>query len=98
MAAEALLPGLWQELLDAGGVAFNTGRMPQHGEQGWLPQSDWAASIVSLGRTRLEQFVRRRVLCLPGVDLVDGTRVSGLTRLDDGWDVVDEYDNHHRAR
>lgn len=98
LAAEVLLPGLQQELLDAGGVAFNTGRMPQRGQQGWLPQGDWAAPIVSLSRTRLEQLVRRRVLRLPGVDLVDGVRVSGLTRLDDGWDVVDEYTGHYRAR
>src|SRR3954452_17499495 len=36
-AGEELLPGLRQDLLGAGGISVDTGRLPWLGEHGWLP-------------------------------------------------------------
>ena len=89
VAMESLLPGLEQEMLEAGGRPFNTGRMPWLGEFGWMPQTDWAYPIISLSRPLLEHLVRRRVRALPLVEFRDETRVTGLRRTEDGWQVMD---------
>ncbi len=66
MAIDALLPGIESDLLAAGGRPFNTAQMPTLGEFGWVPQTDWAYEIISIGRPILEAVVRRRVADIPG--------------------------------
>jgi len=88
LAIEALLPGVEDELLALGGVRFNTGAMPWLGEYGWMPQTDWSYEIVSLTRPVLEHVVRSRVAALPGVRLLGGTTVTGLSEEAGRWEVA----------
>lgn len=89
LAVESLLPGIGQELLDAGGVPFHTGQMPSLGDYGWLPENDLAYDIISISRPLLEHVVRRRVLALDQVEVRQGAKISGLTRADDQWQIHD---------
>jgi flavin-dependent dehydrogenase len=88
LAAEELLPGLRCDLLDAGAVVLDTGRVAWLGEYGWLPFGQPSFEIVALSRPLFEQVVRARVLALPEVGLRLGTRVSGLHRRAGGWRVL----------
>ncbi len=97
LAMESLLPGLERELLEAGGVRFNTGSMPWLGEYGWLPRGDHGYEIVSLTRPRLEHLVRGRVAALPRIRFSTGVTVSGLRRDRRGWDVVTRGGPSRRA-
>lgn len=96
LTAEALLPGLADDLRSAGAVEFDSGAMPFRGEHGWLPTAV-GYPILSISRVRLEQVVRGRVRDLERVTLVPGVRVAGLARAGDAWRVVDEHGTTHEA-
>ena len=85
-AGEELLPGLRRDLLAAGGISVDTGRLPWLGEHGWLPEQA-SYDILSLTRPLFEAVVRERVLALPGVEARWGTRALGLGRDPGGWRV-----------
>ena len=87
IAVEDLLPGFGQDVLDAGGLRLDTGKLPWLGPHGWSPTGLPSYDILSISRPRLELLVRRRVLELPGVRLRDGFRVSSLGQTADGWEV-----------
>jgi flavin-dependent dehydrogenase len=87
LAMEALLPGVREELIAAGGIRVNTGDLPWLGERGWPPVGVPSFEIVSATRPLVEQVVRRRVLALPGVRLREGVRVTGLERDGARWRV-----------
>jgi 2-polyprenyl-6-methoxyphenol hydroxylase-like FAD-dependent oxidoreductase len=87
VAAEALLPGFEQDLLDAGGLRYNSGQMPWLSRPGWMPITRRAYDIVSISRPLMELVVRRRVQGLPGVEIHTGARVSGIRPTGSGWEV-----------
>jgi 2-polyprenyl-6-methoxyphenol hydroxylase-like FAD-dependent oxidoreductase len=76
----SLLPGLEADLLEAGTVAGDV-----VGDLRWFQKGCYKAKFASglrgvlLSRALLESTVRKHVLALPNVDLVDGTHVVGLT-------------------
>src|SRR5689334_12071615 len=80
IAMEELLPGVRQELIDAGAVPLDTGDVAWLGELGWSPIGKPAFEVVSATRPLLEHVVRRRVAALPRVDIRYGLRVDGLAR------------------
>ena len=82
-----LLPGLKEDILDAGGLFLDTGKMPWLGLHGWSPTDLPSYEILSISRPALEYLVRRRALDLPGVSLRDGFRVTGLGETAQGWEV-----------
>ncbi len=89
LAIESLLPGIEHDLLDAGGVPFNTGRMPSLGDYGWMPENDLAYDIISISRPLLEHLVRQRVLALDGVMVREETKIATISRSGDHWQVHD---------
>lgn len=93
LAAEALLPGLTEDLVAAGAVRFDSGHIPWLGEYGWQPTVS-SYELLSLSRPLLEHLVRRRVLA-SGISLTDGVRVSGLARDGSRWRVT--WETAHAA-
>ena len=87
LAAEELLPGFRDDLLSAGAVVFDTGDLAWLGELGWSPQGVPAYPVYSTTRPLLEALLRRRVLALPGVSLLDGSSVIRVAQDADGWAV-----------
>lgn len=85
LALEELLPGVREELVEAGAVPLDTGDLAWLGELGWSPIGTPAFEVVSATRPLLEHVVRRRVAALPGVDVRYGRRVDGLARTGTGW-------------
>jgi len=85
LAAEELLPGLDAELVTAGAVPIDTGRLPWLAEYGWSPIGDHGYRILSLTRPLLEQIVRRRVAATDRVAIRGGVQVDGLQRRLAGW-------------
>ncbi|HUQ54290.1 FAD-dependent oxidoreductase, partial [Lentzea sp.] len=76
---DALLPRFGAELENAGAVRADVGsdhlvRFPT----GWAPRDHLGLSVLSATRVTIERTVRRRVLKLPNVSLVDGVAVEGL--------------------
>ncbi len=72
-------PQLGGELEDAGAVRGDVGgdhliRLPT----GWAPRDHLALSVLSVTRVTVERIIRRRVLKLPNVSLVDGVAIDGL--------------------
>jgi flavin-dependent dehydrogenase len=90
LAAEGLLPGIREDLLDHGGVPFDTGTMAWLGEYGWLPTWIPAYETVSATRPLLEHVVRQRVRDLDGVTIHEGVRVTQLRRDARQWQLVCE--------
>jgi flavin-dependent dehydrogenase len=90
LAAEELVPGIRQDLLDRGGVPFDTGTIPWLGEYGWSPTWIPAYEIVSATRPLLEHLLRERVRALDGVTVHEGVRVTELQRDAERWQVVCE--------
>ncbi|GAA1842233.1 hypothetical protein [Microlunatus capsulatus] len=88
--ATTLLPGLGEDLLAAGAVRVDTGRLPWFGPAGWQPTDVPSYAVLSLTRPLLEHVVRERVLALPGVGLRGGCRVRGLERAGGRWRVLVE--------
>ncbi len=89
-SAEALLPGLRDDLIAAGASAFDSGEMPWLGEYGWMPTWLPSYELVSATRPVLEHVVRRRVQAFPLIEIRDGVRVTGLRRNGVGWQVITE--------
>lgn len=76
---EQLLPGLIDQLVEAGGVRMDAGcDVAIYEAEGWAGRVKSEAHVVSMRRTHLEHLVRRRVLELPNVTLRPG-EVVGLT-------------------
>lgn len=101
LAAEQLLPGLADDLVDGGAVRLNTGRLPWLGEHGWSPIGDHGFEIVSMSRPFLESAVRRRVEQRALVKILSGVRVLGLQRQPSGWRIETsgpESGSPHRTR
>ncbi|HEX7309489.1 FAD-dependent oxidoreductase [Lentzea sp.] len=76
---DGLFPRLCAELEEAGAVRSDAGsdhlvRLPA----GWAPRDHLGTSVLSVTRTTLERTIRKRVLKLPNVSLVDGVAVRGL--------------------
>ncbi len=76
---EALFPRLGTELGAAGAVRADLGsdfmtRTPA----GWAPRDPIGLSVRSVTRVTIERIIRRRVLKLPNVSLVDGVTIDGL--------------------
>lgn len=90
LAAEELMPGIRQELLDHGAVPFDTGTIAWLDEYGWSPTWIPAYETVSATRPLLEHLVRERVRRLAGVTLHEGVRVTDLHRDAHCWLVVRE--------
>jgi flavin-dependent dehydrogenase len=90
LAAEELLPGIRQDLLNRGAVPFDTGTMAWLGEYGWLPTWIPAYETVSATRPLLEHVVRRLVADLDGVAIHEGVRVTDLNRDARRWQVMCE--------
>lgn len=87
-ALEELMPGLGSELAAAGAVEIDTGRLAWLGEVGWTLYGARQFHILSATRPLVEQVVLRRVRQLPGVVLVDGSRVTALRRGEGAaWEV-----------
>ena len=89
-SAEALLPGLHDDLLAVGASAFDSGAMPWLGEYGWMPTWLPSYELVSVTRPLLEHVVRQRVQAFPLVDMRDGVRATELRRSGGGWQVITE--------
>jgi 2-polyprenyl-6-methoxyphenol hydroxylase-like FAD-dependent oxidoreductase len=75
---EAIFPGLTAELLTAGALELDWTTQPFRTVMGWLPRFDSGLRSAFCSRSLLEETVRRRVLALPGVELLDGREVVGL--------------------
>ncbi|WP_143035778.1 tryptophan 7-halogenase [Lentzea fradiae] len=76
---DELFPRFRADLEDAGAVRADVGsdhlvRFPS----GWAPRDHLGLSVLSATRVTIEQVVRKRVLKLPNVSLVDGVTVQGL--------------------
>ena len=88
LAAEQVVPGLEQAMVDVGAVRVNTGQLPWFGPYGWQPTSIPTYDVLSLTRPLLEHLVRERVLARPNVQVREGVRVAGLHRHGPRWEVV----------
>ena len=88
LAAEELVPGLEQAMLDAGAVRVDTGALPWFGPYGWQPTSIPSYDVLSLTRPLLEHLVRERVLARPEVQVREGVRVRGLRQEDGRWTLL----------
>ncbi len=88
-AAEELFPGLTDDLVDAGGIPgdilANVGWI-MNGRHLRKAQSDLIA--VSASRPLIEGSIRRRVLALPNVEVLDGYDIVGLSSTVDGQRVT----------
>jgi flavin-dependent dehydrogenase len=90
LSAEALLPGLRQDLIDSGAAHFDNGAMPWLGEYGWLPTWWPGFELVSATRPLLEHLVRQRLLQQTAATLHEGARVTDVRRSERQWQVVAE--------
>jgi 2-polyprenyl-6-methoxyphenol hydroxylase-like FAD-dependent oxidoreductase len=96
-AAEELLPGLRRDLLGAGAVSVNAGRLLWLSVDGWLPIRDDGFELISSTRPLLEHVVRGRTLALAGVTALEGRRVTGLRPLGSRWEVELEDGSNLKA-
>jgi 2-polyprenyl-6-methoxyphenol hydroxylase-like FAD-dependent oxidoreductase len=97
IAFDELLPGLTDELTDAGAAVGDLMADVQRYADGMvLPQDRVDLLTMSVSQPFLEFHVRRRVADLPGVDirsgaLVDGLRTAGTARRITGLRTFTEY-------
>ena len=77
---ERYLPGLTTELEAGGAVVSNDVALDLcwFSNGGYRPQVPTGLKSVMLTRSFLENAIRRRVSALPQIDIVDGTKVTGL--------------------
>ena len=94
LAAEELLPGLRQDLLEAGAIRFDTGDLAWLGQFGWNTRQVNVFHVLSTSRPLLELLIRRRVAGLSGVDIQAATEVVGLARPAGGWQVHIRHGPH----
>ena len=88
-AIEQLLPGFQVELVAGGAVRCDSMQEIRFVASGHEMTRDAAsATNVLASRPYIEGHLRRRVLGLPNVTLVDGTSVQGLVPDPDGVDVA----------
>ncbi|WP_369135661.1 NAD(P)/FAD-dependent oxidoreductase [Modestobacter sp. I12A-02662] len=87
--ADDLLPGFSAELEAAGGVPV---RVPRDqlllGSAGWMDRRPVAWEVVSSTRPLMEAVLRRRVLELPGVTVLQGSEAAALTTSPDARSVT----------
>jgi 2-polyprenyl-6-methoxyphenol hydroxylase-like FAD-dependent oxidoreductase len=77
--AEALLPGLSEDLVALGAARLRGGRdLAWHHSGGWRVQHDSDLTFLSMSRPLLESQVAERVRALPNVTILDGMRAVGL--------------------
>jgi 2-polyprenyl-6-methoxyphenol hydroxylase-like FAD-dependent oxidoreductase len=85
---DRLFPGFGGDLEAAGAVPV---RMPGDiallSKAGWIDRRAPGWTVLSAGRPLIEATLRRRVLQLPGVEILDGTEVTALLASDDGRGV-----------
>ncbi|WNV76670.1 FAD-dependent oxidoreductase [Geodermatophilus sp. DSM 44513] len=82
---ERVFPGFGQDLQDAGAVPVRLpGDVLVLGRAGWIDRRAPGWLSLSASRPLIEATVRRRLLELPGVSIVDGCRVTALRACDDG--------------
>ncbi|MGB5953733.1 MAG: FAD-dependent monooxygenase, partial [Ornithinimicrobium sp.] len=90
LALEELLPGISEELREAGAVALDTGDLAWLGETGWAPAGRREFDILSMTRPLFENTLRRRVAAMPGVVMHRESRVETVRQLTAGdalWSV-----------
>ena len=87
VAAEKLVPGFRDDLLAAGAVAFDTAKMAWLGAQGWADRTGPTFEVLSVSRPLFEAVLRRRVVGLDGVQIIDGCQVTGLAKTARRWRV-----------
>lgn len=85
---ERLLPGLIQDLLNAGARPTTARDGVWYQEGGVRAKVDSSLQMICLSRPLLEAQVRSRVLAIPNISLVDGARVRELRLSDDGRAVI----------
>lgn len=78
VSAEHLLPGLHDELIERGAPEFKVGLMALLSADGWAPRGDYGFPLVCASRTLLEHVIRKRVLALPNVQVLQRRRVQAL--------------------
>ena len=90
LAAEELLPGIRDDLLNHGAVPLAIGTTAWLGEYGWLPT--WIPTYETISATRplLEHVVRQRVNDLDGVAIHEGVQVVDLSRDARRWQLMCE--------
>ena len=85
LGLERLFPGFGQDLQDAGAVPV---RLPGDvlilGRAGWIDRRAPGWLSLSASRPLIEATVRRRLLELPGVTILDGCEATALSASDDG--------------
>ncbi|MGY1593821.1 FAD-dependent oxidoreductase [Geodermatophilus sp. SYSU D00708] len=82
---DALFPGFSRDLEAAGAVPVRIpGETVALGRSGWLDRRAHGWTVLSASRPLIEATVRRRLLELPGVTVVDGTEATALRASDDG--------------
>jgi 2-polyprenyl-6-methoxyphenol hydroxylase-like FAD-dependent oxidoreductase len=82
---DRLFPGFTRELVAAGAVPFRIpGDALMLSKAGWVDRRAPGWTLTSAGRPLIEATVRRRLLQLPGVTVVDGSEVTALGASDDG--------------
>ncbi|MEV6717934.1 FAD-dependent oxidoreductase [Lentzea sp. NPDC051208] len=78
-ALEALFPRIGRELENAGAVRADLGSdCLHHFPAGPAPRDHLGLSVLSVTRVTLDRIIRRRVLRLANVSLVDGVTIDGL--------------------
>jgi 2-polyprenyl-6-methoxyphenol hydroxylase-like FAD-dependent oxidoreductase len=88
-ALSSLLPGLLDDLMEAGAIRLQLGLDLRLEVPGFdpFPQRDLGRAGCSMTRPLLERVARERVRRLPGVELRDGSRVTALLIDADGHSV-----------
>ncbi len=82
---EVLFPGFGQELLAAGAVPVRMpGDVAMLTKGGWMDRRAAGWTALSASRPLIEATVRRRLLALPGITLLDGHEATALGASDDG--------------
>jgi len=82
---ESLLPGFGQALTADGAVPVNWGSDARtFSFAGWLPAFTGGSASLLCSRNLLEHHIRRRVLALPQVSVVQGVDAAGLRADDSG--------------
>ncbi|SNS31865.1 2-polyprenyl-6-methoxyphenol hydroxylase [Geodermatophilus pulveris] len=85
---ERLFPGFGRDLQGAGAVPVRLpGDVLVLGRAGWIDRRAPGWLSLSASRPLIEATVRRRLLELPGVTVVDGCEVTALRASDDGRGV-----------
>jgi 2-polyprenyl-6-methoxyphenol hydroxylase-like FAD-dependent oxidoreductase len=89
VVAEELFPGLTSELTDAGGISGDILENVRRYFQGRvLPRARVGHTAVSASRPLIEGVLRRRVLSLPNVSVVDGHEIVGICSTVDGQRIT----------